>query len=297
MNAATATARITPDQAAPGMFIIYDEKRWQVTAATPVADGGVRLRLSRAWCLIQALQASVTWAPGQWVLLAAAQGRCGGCGQDLTHGLAEETPHFRAGGRYFCPDSAGGLHHPRIITPDQATVASGDVCDMLAEAITTGLQAGLDPEAIRATFEGTMAMHTDLEPPAPPLAPWCLTCGNPVENDKCCCWGMIADALQRYLGTDFDGAASMASQLWEATDPVDRARVWAAEYAEQHDVPVYPDERMFAPAEVRAADKLAHPHDTDCPRCGRRAWDEPDEEAQCRCTGCGWDEATDGGFR
>jgi hypothetical protein len=132
----------------------------------------------------------------------------------------------------------------------------------------------------------------------PPLAPWCRTCGNEVSPEgKCCCWGLVADALQRYLGMDFDGAALMASQMWDAIDPADRAYVWAARYADDHDVTTYPDERRFAPAEVRAQDHLNFPHDDPCPVCGRRQWaigdwvedpDNPSDAEQQTCGACGY---------
>jgi hypothetical protein len=122
-------------------------------------------------------------------------------------------------------------------------------------------------------------------------ATWCETCGNPVENGKCCCWGMVADALQRYLGMDFDASAQMAADLWDAADTEDKARVWSAEYADNHDVTTYPDERGFAPKAVRDQDAIEHEHDTPCPRCGRRQW--TDENAQDTCQACGYEMTMD----
>ena len=133
--------------------------------------------------------------------------------------------------------------------------------------------------------------------PAPeaPASRWCRTCGNPVEgtpgHPRCACWCMLADALQRYLGMDFDGAAQMAADLWDSDG--DHAYVWANRHADTHDVPVYPDTRAYAPEAVREADKLAFPHDEDCPRCGRRQWGlaaadpmNPTDDEQETCGAC-----------
>lgn len=112
---------------------------------------------------------------------------------------------------------------------------------------------------------------------------WCRTCGTEVGPErKCGCWCMVADALQRYLGMDFDASAQLAADLWAEAD---KERVWAASYANDHDVEVYPDTRNYAPAEVREQDHRAHPHDEPCPNCGRRQW--TDEQAQETCQACG----------
>lgn len=114
---------------------------------------------------------------------------------------------------------------------------------------------------------------------------WCETCGNPVgEDGRCGCWALLADALQRYLGMDFDGSAQMAADLWE--QEAQKEAVWTAEYANDHDVETYPDTRGFAPASVRAQDKRDYPHDEDCPKCGRRQWGGPDPYETC--TACGY---------
>lgn len=112
---------------------------------------------------------------------------------------------------------------------------------------------------------------------------WCRTCGSPVGKDnRCACWCLVADALQRYLGVDFDAAAQTAADLW--TDHADKPYVWSGEYAEDHDVLTYPP-----PAGLLALwkqDARDYPHDEDCPRCGRRQWtDEHDQET---CQYCGW---------
>ena len=62
--------------------------------------------------------------------------------------------------------------------------------------------------------------------------------------------------------------------------------MWAAKYAETHDVEVYPDTREYAPEEGREQDKWDFPHDEDCPRCGRRQWGGPDPYVTC--TACGF---------
>lgn len=74
----------------------------------------------------------------------------------------------------------------------------------------------------------------------PLAALWCFTCGNPVEGGSCGCWCGLAEALQRFLGMDFDHAADMAAKMWAATPDADKAFVWRNGYADDHDVPVYP---------------------------------------------------------
>ncbi len=132
-------------------------------------------------------------------------------------------------------------------------------------------------------------------------AAWCKTCGNPVENGQCACWCHVADALQRFLGMDFDHSADLAARMWAELGGEDRARVWSAEYANDHDVPVYPDTRAYvpasyAPAGVRAQDARDFPHDEDCPVCGRRQWAlgpdtadpaNPTDAEQLTCGACG----------
>jgi hypothetical protein len=70
---------------------------------------------------------------------------------------------------------------------------------------------------------------------------FCATCGNETQgpDQTCSCWCLLADALQHFLGMDFDGAAQFASDLWrEHAD--NRAYVWSGEWAAEHDLPVYP---------------------------------------------------------
>lgn len=88
---------------------------------------------------------------------------------------------------------------------------------------------------------------------------WCYTCGNPVENGQCACWAHVADALQQYLGMDFDTSADVASGMWDQLSQEERVYVWSAQYANDHDVPVYPppgphDQRVkrYADAIMRA---------------------------------------------
>jgi hypothetical protein len=122
---------------------------------------------------------------------------------------------------------------------------------------------------------------------APAKAPWCETCGSEVSPEgKCGCWAHLADALQRYLGMDFDASADSAARLWDSRAD-DHERVWTAQYADDHDVETYPDTRGLAPADVREADARDYPHDEPCPRCGRRQWTA--ENAPETCTACGYD--------
>lgn len=44
--------------------------------------------------------------------------------------------------------------------------------------------------------------------------PRCKTCGNVIEHQRCTCWALLADALQRYAGFGFDDAAQRAAMLW-----------------------------------------------------------------------------------
>jgi len=135
----------------------------------------------------------------------------------------------------------------------------------------------------RTTRTGTYLTETGVESGT---VTWCNTCGNPVENDKCACWCMVADALQRFMGRDFDTSAAEASQLWDDLDSDEKERVWSAQYADDHDVETYPDTRAYAPADVREQDHRDHPHDEPCPRCGRRQW--TDETAPETCQACGY---------
>jgi hypothetical protein len=71
-------------------------------------------------------------------------------------------------------------------------------------------------------------------------AKWCVTCGNNVSpEDMCNCWTLLADALQRYLGMDFDASADLAARMWR--EEADKEYVWSAEYANDHDVETYPE--------------------------------------------------------
>jgi hypothetical protein len=49
-------------------------------------------------------------------------------------------------------------------------------------------------------------------------------------------------------------------------------------------------------AEVRREDRLAHPHDRDCPACGRRQWGGPDPYETCQACGHVWAEDADLGL-
>ena len=85
----------------------------------------------------------------------------------------------------------------------------------------------------------------------------------PVEGDTCVCWGHVADALQRYLGMDFDAAAQMAADLWADAD---KAFVWTAKYADDHEVETYPP-----PAALAALQEAGPPRATPTTRTARDA--------------------------
>jgi hypothetical protein len=70
---------------------------------------------------------------------------------------------------------------------------------------------------------------------------WCDTCGNQVVDRKCYCWLTVAETLERYTGIDFDHAADVAANMWAAMTQDQREYVWAACYANDHEVPVYPN--------------------------------------------------------
>jgi hypothetical protein len=78
----------------------------------------------------------------------------------------------------------------------------------------------------------------------------CKTCGGEIRTDgRCNCWALLADALQQYLGMDFDEAAMEAAQLWDEVDDDYRERVWSGEWPAEHPgVPFYPV--AGGPAEV-----------------------------------------------
>ena len=127
-----------------------------------------------------------------------------------------------------------------------------------------------------------MSIYPVISPAVPYADGWCQTCGSPVgRENKCGCWCQVADALQRYLGMDFDAAALLASQLWDRE--ADKAFVWRAAYADDHDVTTYPLPPVMA--EAAEADRRAAPMDDPCPACGRRQW--TDEHAQATCQACG----------
>lgn len=158
------------------------------------------------------------------------------------------------------------------MTPEERSAA----IDRAAEKMQAELAANADNIA---------KVLDDFEADTKPVTTWCQTCGSPVENGKCGCWTQVAAALQQFLGMDFDGSAQMAAEMWDETSTEDRQRVWSAEYANDHDVKTYPDERQFASAEVREQDRRNYPHDDDCPKCGRRQWGGPDPYETCMACG------------
>jgi hypothetical protein len=123
---------------------------------------------------------------------------------------------------------------------------------------------------------------------APPAEGWCHTCGNPVTLENiCCCWGHVADTLQRFLGMDFDGAAQDAADMWREMSDEEKEFVWSGRHADTHQVDTYPPPPALAA--LIAQDHLDHPDDEDCPRCARRQWAEDDPEAgPFTCRACGW---------
>lgn len=121
--------------------------------------------------------------------------------------------------------------------------------------------------------------------PAPSLTTWCKTCGNPVEGEgrQCACWCLLSEALQRFLGMDFDGSAQMAADLWE--QEADKEYVWSNEYADDHDVDVYPD--MRAVEGGCCAHPLSEHDENGCAhKLPREDWCESDTDPDvyCPCT-------------
>lgn len=125
--------------------------------------------------------------------------------------------------------------------------------------------------------------------PGPYADGWCRTCGNPVTRDNMCgCWRRAADALQRYLGLDYDAAARMAADLWRTE--ADKEWVWTARYADNHAVQTYPPPPALAA--LAKQDRRAFPHDDDCPRCGRRQWTGQRDQSTCQYCGHRYHEGT-----
>lgn len=57
----------------------------------------------------------------------------------------------------------------------------------------------------------------------------CETCGAEIMYDRCMCVYLLADALQRYLGYDYDHAGDQAASSWDNMSQLDRQLVWDAE--------------------------------------------------------------------
>ena len=89
-----------------------------------------------------------------------------------------------------------------------------------------------DEDYTRLVNEVTDLVDKQLAKEASP--DWCLTCGNPVHEDNCGCWAILAGYFEQYLGTDFDHAAMKAAKMWRKLSREDKLRVWRAEYAKDH---------------------------------------------------------------
>ncbi len=100
---------------AEGLFVDYDEGRYQVTAIRPG-----RAYLRRAG---NGQRRSMALVPGVPIPLAPNQGTCAACGLLLVPGVGEEAATPRSVGarwsgdgtrpRYFCAVSDDSLHHAR----------------------------------------------------------------------------------------------------------------------------------------------------------------------------------------
>lgn len=130
-------------------------------------------------------------------------------------------------------------------------------------------------------------------PPAVKAVPdhhftWCETCGNPVENDVCVCWTHVAGVLERFMGYDYDRAAAYARTMWGRMSQDDRERVWSAEYADNHDVPTYP-EPAWNPYTAETPfrhDRDCDPAVSNCACSGTAPYDQPrtpDCSVTCNC--------------
>jgi hypothetical protein len=89
---------------------------------------------------------------------------------------------------------------------------------------------------------------------------------------------MLANALQRYLGMGFDGAAQMAADLWDQEAGPDRVR--SAKYADDHDLPVFPP-----PVKCSGCGDEIHQPSGAFP--GDRCWFDSSGDPQCWANGDG----------
>lgn len=62
----------------------------------------------------------------------------------------------------------------------------------------------------------------------------CETCKQQVlPGGRCACWCLLADALQKYLGMDFDEAAQRAAIMWDTG--ADKEWVYSGKWFDTHD--------------------------------------------------------------
>jgi ribosomal protein L37E len=108
-----------------------------------------------------------------------------------------------------------------------------------------------------------------------------------LPEDECARMSRLADVIEEVTGADFDTAAQLAQLVIGGA----RERRQGEELGRYIEGPGYTGRRRvpagWAPAEVRKRDALDHPHDEECPKCGRRQWTE--ETAQEVCQACGYD--------
>lgn len=137
--------------------------------------------------------------------------------------------------------SSGEYHVAARTLAEVANTFTADHPDDSMLAITCD---AMEPALKLADESATLKLADE---PAP-LPDWCETCGNEVRHGVCNCWMSVADALEQYMGYDLDSAADAAKTLWDDLDIDVRREVWAAVYADDHDVMTYPKPASSRPA-------------------------------------------------
>ena len=157
--------------------------------------------------------------------------------------------NHRDGAVLFYCQADGNWHHGGHQTPPCFLVSdaprSGCVFSRHPADGRSGAAWDVPARRVCLTHDAGLSLPADGPCPgwvvAPPAVTWCQTCGQPVdlESGMCACWCHVADALQRYAGFGFDEAADRAAAMWASEADSDRVR--AGDYADDHDVTVWPD--------------------------------------------------------